>query len=124
MRQFSEQLRSATIESQDFEKSLKTIKRGDLVFLDPPYTVTHIKNGFVKYNEKLFSWSDQKRLARFIEAVRDRNAYYILTNAKHEAIEHLFSRIDRPVSVSRASLIGGKRAKRGIIEEYVFTNVR
>ncbi|MCP3682368.1 MAG: Dam family site-specific DNA-(adenine-N6)-methyltransferase [bacterium] len=123
LKRFSELLKPAIVTCCDFEESLQHIKKDDLVFLDPPYTVTHIKNGFIKYNERLFSWDDQERLAIFIEKIRSRGAYYILTNAKHDSIESLFGRMDAPVSVTRASLIGGKKARRGFIEEYVFTNV-
>lgn len=123
-RRASEIFQTANLFCDDFWSSLKNVDKGDLVFLDPPYTVSHIKNGFIQYNEKLFSWVDQKRLAEYIFELKKKKAFYILTNAKHEAVESLFGTIDRPVSVSRASLIGGKKAKRGTIEEYIFTNVR
>jgi DNA adenine methylase len=119
----SQLLKQANLWCGDFEDSLDNVRKGDLVFLDPPYIVSHIKNGFIKYNEKLFSWSDQERLVAFIEKIRRRGAYYILTNAKHESIRALFGREDQPIIVYRNSVIGGHGAMRGPIEEYVFTNV-
>ena len=47
----------------------------------------------------------------------------ILTNAQHDFIAALFGKIDAPISVSRASVIGGEGARRGMIEEYIFTNM-
>lgn len=41
----------------DFENSIEQAENGDLVFADPPYTVKHNFNGFIKYNDALFSWS-------------------------------------------------------------------
>jgi DNA adenine methylase len=122
-RRLSKLLKFATLWCGDFEDSLINIGEGDLVFLDPPYTVSHIKNGFVKYNEKLFSWEDQERLASFIRKICSRGAYYILTNAKHKSVRDLFGRIDSPVTVCRSSVIGGRGAVRGKTEEYVFSNV-
>lgn len=46
-------LRRAEIRVADFEELVDDAKRNDLVFADPPYTVRHNLNGFIKYNEKL-----------------------------------------------------------------------
>jgi DNA adenine methylase len=124
LRRVSKLLKPTILRCYDFSASLEHVKSGDLVFLDPPYTATHIVNGFTKYNEKLFTSQDQERLASFVREIRKRGAYYILTNSRHDSIRELFGKIDTPVIVTRASVIGGKRARRGIIEEYVFTNVR
>lgn len=118
----SEILKSASLQCLDFEETITTVGKNDLIFLDPPYTVTHIKNGFIKYNDKLFSWEDQQRLASFIVKICKRGGYYILTNAKHDLIRNLFGKIDPPTRISRSSVMGGKLAKRGLIEEYIFTN--
>lgn len=48
-------LSGAELYSGDFERLLRRVKVGDLVFVDPPYTVKHNANGFVRYNEKIFS---------------------------------------------------------------------
>lgn len=117
-------LKSAKLRACDFEESLTNISSHDLVFIDPPYTIAHNHNGFIKYNQKLFSWQDQERLLLYIKELNRRNAFFILTNAAHKSIKKLFENEADIYKLSRASLIGGSGAKRIAIHEYLFTNVR
>ncbi len=120
----SAKLQNARIEVGDFEVNKYRIKPHDLVFLDPPYTVSHNNNGFIQYNQNLFSLDDQHRLKRFIEYIKRKGAYYILTNAAHETIREIFlTQGDRIVELQRSSLIGGRNAIRAAISEYIFTNI-
>ena len=116
-------LQRATLQASDFDIVKKNIALGDLVFLDPPYTVSHNNNGFIKYNEKIFSLEDQYRLSELISFIKEKNAYYILTNAAHNKIKEIFEKKDNLYEVSRASLIGGTNAHRGGISELIFTNL-
>lgn len=124
LRSASKILQSATLQAGDFDCVRTNIGPGDLVFLDPPYTVSHNHNGFIKYNQKLFSLDDQYRLKALIDFIKEKGAYYILTNAAHATIHEIFyEEDDRCLELSRASLIGGENAKRGQIQEYIFTNL-
>lgn len=124
IRNASQKLRKARISKGDFETNKYCIKSRDLVFLDPPYTVSHNKNGFIAYNQNLFSLEDQYRLKRYIEYIKKKDAFYILTNAAHSSIREIFLKDnDRLIELKRASLIGGKQAKREAVAEYVFTNI-
>ena len=120
----SKKLQNTNLKYGDFEINKYIIKRDDLVFLDPPYTVSHNDNGFIEYNKNLFSLDDQERLCRFIEYIKHKDAYYVLTNAAHPKIQEIFGKEDRPIELERQSLIGGKEAKREKIKEYIFTNIR
>ena len=120
--EFSKSLASVSLKSCDFSKCLSNIERHDLVFLDPPYTVAHENNGFIKYNKKIFSWEDQGRLRDFIEQIKNIGAYFILTNAAHYSIDDLYGGIGDKEKLSRASNIGGKGAKRDKYNEYIFFN--
>lgn len=53
-------LKNADIVEQDYYETISKAKKNDFVFIDPPYTVKHNSNAFIKYNENLFSWKDQK----------------------------------------------------------------
>lgn len=122
--QASIKLQNTRIESGDFETNKYRIKERDLVFLDPPYTVSHNNNGFIEYNQHLFSLEDQKRLRRFIDYIKRKGAYYILTNAAHATVREIFQiEEDRMIELNRKSLIGGKNAERKDISEYIFTNL-
>jgi DNA adenine methylase len=120
--QCSKTLQNSTMQSYDFDCIREQIKKQDLVFLDPPYTVSHNLNGFIKYNEKLFSVEDQIRLNKLIDFIKTRGAYYILTNAAHAKILQIFDKGDRVVELHRYSVLGGKNAIRGLTSEYLFTN--
>jgi DNA adenine methylase len=123
LRAVSKALNGVSIRHADFYSVLDRVKPGDLVFLDPPYTVTHNNNGFIKYNQKLFSIDDQIRLSTLIDEIKSIGAYYILTNAAHEKIKEIFDKSDYQIEKKRASLIGGLQAKRGKYSELIFTNV-
>lgn len=119
----SAKLQRVRLECSDFAARKYRVKAGDLVFLDPPYTVSHNQNGFIKYNQKLFSIEEQYRLSAYIDYIRRKGAYYVLTNAAHETILEIFSKGDRVITLDRNSLIGGKNSKREKISEYIFTNI-
>ena len=119
----SRKLQNATVTSSDFSTYTESIKENDLVFLDPPYTVSRDQNGFIKYNSKLFSLDDQYRLNAFVQSIADKGAYYILTNAAHDTIREIFSNCVTVFPLRRSSVIGGKQAKRQKVAELVFTNI-
>ena len=118
-----QKLQGVEINHWDFDEIRSHIKPGDLIFLDPPYTVSRKENGFIAYNATLFSLDDQYRLGELIDFIQEQGAYYILTNAAHETIMKIFENRGRTVTLERNSLIGGKNAFRGKVQEYIFTNI-
>ncbi|SEH29910.1 MULTISPECIES: DNA adenine methylase [Chryseobacterium] len=122
LRNVSKLLQGIKFSTQSFEEALLSVKKGDLVFLDPPYTVAHENNGFIEYNQKLFSWDDQERLKQIIEQIISREAFFILTNASHHSIEDLYNGIANITVLSRPSIVGGRSKTRGIYNELIIYN--
>ena len=114
-----EALGRAELSNCDFEISIDRAKEGDFLFVDPPYTVKHNTNGFLKYNEKIFSWDDQERLKAALVRAAERGAKVLMTNAAHESVLALYAEVGQIQRVSRASVLAGKRAARGTFEEIV-----
>lgn len=120
----SDFLQNITITHCDFQESLDNVGENDLVFLDPPYTIAHNLNGFVQYNQKIFSLEDQYRLNDAINQIKYLGANYILTNAAHERVREIFNKEDDKIKeVSRASVVGGRNSSRGQYSEFLFTNI-
>ncbi len=106
------------LECGDFEVVASQAKEGDLVFLDPPYVTGHRNNGFVDYNEVLFSWEDQVRLAKVARRLRRRGCFVVVTNADHESISELYWDF-KQTRFDRKSTIAAKAPKRGRTTEYI-----
>ncbi|SFJ23076.1 DNA adenine methylase [Myroides guanonis] len=123
LRKISCILSGIDIKESDFVDSIEKVKEGDFVFLDPPYTVAHNNNGFIQYNQKIFSLEDQYLLEKSIKKIKDVGAFYLMTNAAHESIKEIFNNGDRTFELERASLIGGKNAIRGRYAELIITNL-
>lgn len=110
-------LNSVQIICGDFEDSINKAREGDLIFADPPYTVKHNFNGFIKYNDSLFSWNDQVRLRDSLVRAKRRGARVIVTNANHESIRDLYRSDFELEPVARESVLAGSPAHRGRFEE-------
>jgi DNA adenine methylase len=113
----SRSLKRARLVCSDFEAVIDKAREGDFIYADPPYTVRHNMNGFIKYNEILFSWEDQRRLSFALLRASERGAKFVLSNADHESIRDLYAGAASIKTVSRASIISGDRAARGITTE-------
>ncbi len=120
----SKQLKNADLVPRDFEDTLNKVRQGDFVFVDPPYTVSHNNNGFIKYNDVLFSWEDQKRLADAVRRASKAGAYVLVSNANHNALVELYSGFMTRYALARASILSGKPTGRRGTEEAVFLNYK
>ena len=117
----SEGLRGSRILCADFEKSTESANSGDLVYFDPPYTVAHGNNGFVKYNAKIFSWDDQIRLAKTALRLSERGCLVFISNADHDSIRSLYKGFRLEV-FRRHSKIAASSSFRKEITECLFSN--
>jgi DNA adenine methylase len=112
-------LLSAELVCRDFEEVVNRADAGDLLFVDPPYTVRHDNNGFIKYNEQLFSWDDQLRLRDAVLRAKERGARVILTNANHASLREIYSKHFTLETLQRYSVLSGKSEYRGVVCELI-----
>jgi DNA adenine methylase len=115
----SQILQNTEIIHSDFEQIIDRAENNDFLFVDPPYTVTHNNNGFVQYNEKLFSWDDQVRLANKLIEAKKRGVLVMATNANHAKIRELYEKHFNLVEVSRYTSISGLAKNRKSYSELV-----
>lgn len=116
--EWSGRLQSAEIALQDFEVTIDNCGEGDFIFADPPYTVNHNSNGFIEYNEKIFTWNDQVRLRDALSRAKARGVNFLVTNADHHAVHELYCDYE-VVIVSRSSEMAASNTARGQTSEAV-----
>ncbi len=116
-------LRSKSIVACDFTSTVGKAGEGDFLYVDPPYTVRHNTNNFLKYNESIFSWSDQKRLATCLAEAAKRGVSILVSNADHPCIHSLYSKkLWQRLRVERFSRIASSRRHRRETSEIVISN--
>lgn len=120
LRSCSRLLRSTELEFRvgDFEQTLDGVGPCDLVYLDPPYVTRHNNNGFVDYNEVLFSWDDQLRLAGIARSLVERGAHVVTTNAFHDEVIDLYEGFQLR-ALERKSTLASDTSKRGRVKEAI-----
>ncbi|MBP2659946.1 MAG: adenine methylase [Firmicutes bacterium] len=115
-------LKDVKLLTQDFECVIDQALDGDFIFADPPYTVKHNFNGFVKYNDKIFQWHDQVRLRDSLIRAKERGCFVFLTNANHSSIIELYAENFELMPLKRESVIAASSSNRGKYEELVIRN--
>ena len=108
-----------TIQSIDFEESVKTAESGDFIYFDPPYDSE--TNTFNDYTENGFGKEEQVRLARVYKELADKGCYVMLSNHNTTLVKELYK--DYHIHVIEAKRnINSNGKKRGKVEEVIITN--
>jgi DNA adenine methylase len=98
----------------DFRTTLANVVATDLVYCDPPYTVSHNNNGFLQYNENLFSWNDQEDLAAWVCEFAASGGKVMVSNAAHRPVERLYDSLGlQRLRIRRRSRVAASRESRG-----------
>jgi DNA adenine methylase len=110
-----------TILNTDFEKVLETAKRGDFIYLDPPYDPVSNTSSFTGYSLDGFNKDDQRRLKYTFVELDKRGCKVLLSNSATDFIKDLYDGfIIEIVSASRN--INAKASGRGKIDEVLVRN--
>ncbi len=120
LKKASHLLKNVVAKAQDFKKVLETAKKGDFVYLDPPYWPFK-KNNFTSYTDLDFGREDQVRLAEVFMKLDAKGCKVMLSNSDSELIHKLYKGYNiRKVKARRS--INSDAKGRGEIDEVVVTN--
>lgn len=116
----SRALRTAHIKSADFVTLLAPARRGDFIYLDPPY-LPLTPSSFTKYTKGDFGIQEHRRLAALYRALDRRGCQLVLSNSDHPLMRKFYAgyRIRR-VQARRAINCHGD--SRGPVTELVVMN--
>jgi DNA adenine methylase len=110
----------------DFESAVKTAKKGDFVYFDPPYQPLSGTSSFTSYTAGGFGTEEQQRLSKLFKRLDAKECSILLSNSHHEqALKPLYRDYFEKgyVRVARASrAINCVGTKRGRIKEFLIMN--
>lgn len=112
-------LNNIKICNEDFEKSVKTAKKGDFVYFDPPYDSD--TSTFNSYTEEGFGKEEQKRLAKVFKELDKKGVYVMLSNHNTVLVNELYKDYNIHVIEAKRN-INSNGKKRGKVEEVIITN--
>lgn len=85
----SQLIKNVKFECRDFSQSISNVKKGDFVYLDPPYAPENSKS-FVSYTNDGFDLATHKKLFDQIITIDTKQAKFMLSNAKVELVTDYF----------------------------------
>lgn len=106
-----------------FELAVASAKRGDFVYVDPPYQPLSKTAYFTSYTDGSFTKDDQKRLADVTRDLDRRGCLVAVSNSNTPYIRRLYSGF-RKEKVLANRAINSKASGRGKITELLITNYR
>jgi DNA adenine methylase len=118
----SEFLKSVEIYTMDFEKFLlEHAKKGDFVYLDPPYHPISKYSDFKRYTKDFFDLDAQKRLAKLFKVLDQKGCKLLLSNSYSKEMLDLYK--DFKITIVNAKRIINKNPDgRGNVKEILVRN--
>jgi DNA adenine methylase len=115
-------LQNAQLVHADFEETVGRARRGDFVYLDPPYLVSS-RRLFSEYFPDAFGGKDLKRLASVLSQLHSQGVGFVVTYADCREARRLLARW-RPRRISVRRSIAGFAADRRASYELLATNLQ
>ncbi|MCX6382473.1 MAG: DNA adenine methylase [Armatimonadetes bacterium] len=112
-----------TLLNTDFGEALKDTKRGDFVYMDPPYDPVSDTSSFTGYNLNGFDRAEQCRLKEVCDTLTTRGVKVLLSNSDTPFIRDLYASKEYAIHTVQARRnINSVAAKRGKVDEVFILN--
>lgn len=121
LRACNQALQETELACKPFDSVLKKAKRGDFVYIDPPYHPLTSTSNFTSYTRNCFSADDQISLAKVYAELDKRGCKLMLSNSDCPFIRDLYSGFDVK-TVYAMRMINCKAEGRGRITEVLVLN--
>lgn len=116
-----ESLRAASVALQDVkiicgdykEVLAKAAKRGDFVFLDPPYLPVSKYSDFKRYTKEQFYEEDHRELAEEVARLQKLGCHVVLTNSNHPLVHELYESYEIEVVNTRRNMSSNAKTRTG-----------
>lgn len=117
---------SASIFNGDYYDAIKSAKKGDFVYLDPPYApISEDKQSFVDYTLNGCGREEQERLRDVFNELTKRGVNAMLSNSKVQLIEDLYKEYQETTrTVTATRNINSNSAGRGRVDEVLIMNYK
>ncbi|KSU17469.1 DNA adenine methylase [Lactococcus lactis] len=126
LRADSKFLKKSTIKilKGDFEKSVKSAKKGDFIYLDPPYApLVEDTHSFVGYTLNGFGYDEQLRLRDLFVKLDKKGCYVMLSNSSSKIIHELYKDyVETTEIVGATRMVNSKASGRGKVDEVLIMN--
>ncbi len=116
-------LRNAELRAADFERIVADVRKGDFVYLDPPYVVRENSEAFSEYLPGSFASRDLERLSDALDRIDRGGATFLLSYARSSEADALARRWSKR-SVSTRRNIAGFSGARKTTNEILVTNIQ
>lgn len=121
LRHISKLLKNIKIQVMSFEKIVPLAKKGDFIYLDPPYYPIKKGKSFTTYTEGKFLEKEQELLANTFSKLSEKGCLCMESNSDTEFIKKLYTPFK--IYIVRAKRMINSNAKdRNEINELVITN--
>ena len=87
---FSKKLKGVKLMNTDYRKALKKAKKGDFIYLDPPYVPDDLNEYNMKYTKDCWTENDFLDLVDLVEELDERGCYVMLSNSDSKFIRKHF----------------------------------
>lgn len=114
-------LKKARILKSHYKDVLKNAKKGDLIYLDPPYFPLGGYSDFKRYHKVFFEQKDHEELSDVFEELDRKGCFIILSNSDTTFTRNLYSRWRIHVVMAKR-LINCDASRRGKVTEILVTN--
>lgn len=115
-------LRGARIAKRDFLSQLEPARKGDLVYLDPPYIPLSSSSSFSKYSKLDFDISNHEELASCIKSLTKRGVFVVLSNSDTSDTRRIFGEFMNLYQISVGRSISASSESRKRVNEVIATN--
>lgn len=116
LRAAAEVLKGVELVVDDFESVCQRAKKGDAVYLDPPYLPVSPTSSFASYHNAPFGLDEHERLAKAFASLKKRGVAALLSNSDTPETRRLFGKFElSTVQATRA--INSNAKRRGPVSE-------